>query len=182
MCEVSGLSFKYPGSKSTRDALTNVSFSVKSGQLVVIVGHNGSGKSTVVKILNRLYNPTSGDILIDGRPMHSYQISNLRQATADLSQDHSIYPLSVRENIGLGHPPCVEDMHVIIQSAKLGGAFNFVSKLENGFDTTLQPIRTAYLGHLNQGGETNPLKEIYDKLEKHVDISGVFSTIFVALA
>jgi hypothetical protein len=171
ICESSNLSFQYPGSKSTRKALTDVSFSVKSGQLVVIVGANGSGKSTVVKMLNRLYNPASGEILVDDQPMSSYRISDLRQATADLSQDNCLYPLSIRENIGLGHPQCMSDLNMITESAELGGALDFVSELEQGFDTTLQPVRTAYMGRPNEG-DGHPLKEIFDKLEKQVDISG----------
>jgi len=165
------LSFSYPGSKSTKDALTGVSFSIKAGQLVVIVGPNGSGKSTIVKILNRLYDPTSGEVLVDGQPMNSYRIADLRQATADLTQDHTLYPLSIRENIGLGHPPCVSDMESITQSAKLGGSYDFISKFEQGFATTLHPFRTARLGNLG-GTYTHPLKEIFDKLEKQVDVSG----------
>jgi len=149
-----------------------VSLSIKAGQLVVIVGPNGSGKSTIVKILNRLYNPASGEVLLDGQPMSSYRISDLRRATADLTQDHTLYPLTIRENIGLGHPLCVSDMDMIIQSAKLGGAYDFISKFKQGFDTTLEPIRTAHLGHL---GETHPLKEIFDKLEKRVDVSGRYT-------
>jgi len=166
------LSFSYPGNKSTNDALTGVSFSIKAGQLVVIVGPNGSGKSTIVKILNRLYDPTSGEVLVDGQPMNSYRIADLRQANADLTQDHTLYPLSIRENIGLGHPPCVTDMELITQAAKLGGAYDFISKFEQGFDTTLHPVQTAYLGHLG-GTHTHPLKEIFNKLEKQVDVSGV---------
>ena len=149
--------------------MTGVSFSIKAGQLVVIVGPNGSGKSTIVKILNRLYNPTSGEVLVDGQPMSSYRISDLRQATADLTQDHALYPLSIRENIGLGHPPCVSDIDMITQSAKLGGAFDLIAKYEDGFDTTLHPVQTAYRGHLNEG---HALKDIFDKLEKQVDVSG----------
>lgn len=167
------MSFNYPGSKATRSALSNVSFSVKSGQLVVIVGSNGSGKSTIVKILNNLYNPNSGEILVDGKPVNSYRINDLRQATADLSQDHTIYPLSLRENIGLGHAPYVLNADLITASAKLGGAFDFVSKLQDGFDTTLQPVQTAYMGLVNEG-DGHPLKELYDKLEKQVEISGMF--------
>ena len=72
-----------------------VSFSIKAGQLVVIVGPNGSEKSTIVKMLNRLY----GEVLL-GQPMNSYRIFDLRQATADLTQDRTLY----RENIGLRAP------------------------------------------------------------------------------
>jgi len=167
--DIRNLSFTYPNSKSTENALKNVSFRIKAGQLVVIVGSNGSGKSTIVKILNRLYNPTSGEVLIDGQPMSSYRISNLREATADLTQDHTLYPLSVRENIGVGYPACVSSLDMITQSAKLGGAFDFISKFEHGFDTTLEPVRTAYLGQFTG---THPLKEVFNELEKQVDISG----------
>jgi len=149
--------------------LTGVSFAIKSGQLVVIVGPNGSGKSTIVKILNRLYNPTAGEVLVDGQPMSSYRISDLRQGMADLSQDHSLYPLSIRENIGLGYSPCVSDIDMITRSAKLGGAFDLISKYEEGLDTTLHPVQTAYLGYTN--GE-HPLKDLYEKLEKQLDVSG----------
>lgn len=151
-----------------------MSFSVKSGQLAVIVGANGSGKSTVVKLLNRLYNPTSGEILVDGQPMDSYRISDFHQATADFSQRHSLYPLSIRENIGLGHPDCMSDVDMITKSAELGGALDFVAKLEQDFDTTLHPVRTAYMGHTNKG-DRHPLKNIFDKLEKQVDISGPYA-------
>jgi ABC-type multidrug transport system fused ATPase/permease subunit len=157
-----------------------VSFSVKSGQLVVIVGTNGSGKSTVVKILNRLYNPTSGEILVDGQPMSSYQTSGLRQATADLSQDHHLYPLSIRENIGLGHTHSLSDIDLITKSAELGGALDFVTKLDQGFDTTLRPVRTAYMGHASKG-DGHPLKYIFDNLEKQVDISGAYITSLLRL-
>lgn len=144
---------------------------MKSGQLVVVVGANGSGKSTLVKILNRLYNPTSGEILVDGLAMSSYKISDLRQATADLSQDHTIYPLSIRENIGLGHPASVADIDMVRHSAELGGAFGFVSKFEEGFNTTLHPISTAMMGHAG-AVDRNALKELLDSLEKQIDISG----------
>lgn len=157
-----------------------MSFSIKSGQLVVIVGTNGSGKSTVVKILNRLYDSTSGEILVDGQPMSSYQISGLRQATADLSQDHHLYPLSIRENIGLGNTHSLSDMDLIAKSADLGGALDFVTKLEQGFDTTLRPVRTAYMGHANKGNG-HPLKYIFNNLEKQVDVSGTYIMLLLRL-
>src|ERR1700683_2869514 len=161
ICECSNLSFQYHGSKSTRKALSDLSFSVKSGQLVVIVGANGSGKSRVVKMLNRLYKPTSGEILVDGQPMSSYRIADLRQATADLSQDNCLYPLSIRENIGFGHPQRMSDLEMITQSAELGGALDFVSKFAQGFDTILRPVRIAYMGRTNKG-DGHPLKEIFE--------------------
>jgi hypothetical protein len=61
-------------------------------------------------------------------------------------------------------------MELIIQSAKLGGAYDFISKFEQGFDTTLHPIRTARMGHLR--ATSHPLKEMSDKLENHLEVSG----------
>lgn len=169
--ESRNIKFDYPGSKSTKSALNDVSLHIKAGHIVVIVGANGSGKSTIIKLINRLYNPTSGELLVDGQPMNSYRISNMRQATADLNQDHSLYPLSIRENIGLGYPAHVSDLDMIKRAAKLGGSYNFIEKLEAGFDTTLQPVRTAYMGYMSRDG-FSPLKDAFDKLEKRVEVSG----------
>ena len=168
---IRNITFEYPGSKSTKSALNNVSLHIKAGHLVVIVGANGSGKSTIIKLINRLYNPTSGVILVDGKPMNSYRIADMRQATADLNQDHSLYPLSVRENIGLGYPARMSDLDMIKQAAKLGGSYSFIENLEAGFETTLQPVRTAYMGYMSRN-ELSPLKDFFDKLEKTVDVSG----------
>jgi ABC-type multidrug transport system fused ATPase/permease subunit len=93
------LTFSYPGSKNKTDALDKVSISIKSGQLV---GANGSGKSTLIRIFSRLYDPTSGQILIDGHAASDYRINDLHQATVILSQDSKLYPLSIAENIGPG--------------------------------------------------------------------------------
>lgn len=138
---------------------------------MVIVGANGSGKSSLMKILNGLYSPTSGTILIDGLPMSSYRISDLREATADLSQDHIVYPLSIGENIGLGSPNDVSDVSEVRCAAELGGALGFVEKLEDGFDTTLQPIATAQMGTAGDDIKTGS-KKLFDRLEKMINISG----------
>lgn len=104
--------------------------------------------------------------------MGTYRVSDLRQAMADLSQDHSVYPLSVRENIGLGLPRCVSDIGMITEAARLGGALEFISKLKDGQETILKPVQTGYLGYRDDVGE-HPLKEIFESLEKSVDISGM---------
>jgi ABC-type multidrug transport system fused ATPase/permease subunit len=72
------VSFSYPGSQKGEDAINKVSMSIKSGQLVVVVGANGSGKSTIVRILSRLYDPTSGETLIDGHPSSCNRTSEPR--------------------------------------------------------------------------------------------------------
>ncbi len=102
--ELHDVSFSYPGSQATKPALSNINLSIKSGQMVVIVGSNGSGKSIILKLLSRFYDPTFRleSILVDGIPISQYCLSDLRRVTATLTQDHSLFPLSLGENIGLG--------------------------------------------------------------------------------
>jgi len=168
--DVRDVSFGYPASKSTRKALDKVSFSIKSGQLVVIVGANGSGKSTILNLLNRLYDPSSGNIFIDGQPINHYRVADLREATATLSQDHRIFPLAVSENIGLGNTSCIANLDMIGESAKRGGSFAFISKLTRSLSTNLSPPRTAYLATFRD--HSHPLWSIFEKLEKPVELSG----------
>ncbi|KAH7920696.1 P-loop containing nucleoside triphosphate hydrolase protein [Leucogyrophana mollusca] len=167
---VRNLSFTYPGSKSTKDAINNVSFSIESGQLVVIVGANGSGKSTIIKLLNRTYDPTSGEISIDKHSISSYRLADLRRATANLAQDHHLFPLSIAENIGLGHPAMMADLEKVVECAQLAGAHGFVEKFEEGYKTVLEPASSASLSF---GGEDNEdLKKELKKIERKIDVSG----------
>ncbi|PBK92006.1 P-loop containing nucleoside triphosphate hydrolase protein [Armillaria gallica] len=87
--ELRDVSFTYPGSQNTKPTLSNINLSVKSGQLVVIVGANGSGKTTILKLLSRFYDPSSlpDSILVDGISISRYRMADLRRATATLTQD-----------------------------------------------------------------------------------------------
>ena len=145
--------------------------SISSSQLVVIVGANGSGKSTIVRILSRLYDPTSGQVLIDGRSSSDYRIKDLQQATVILSQDTSLYPLSLAENIGLGYPDFSFDKDMIIKAAQEGGALGFIQKLNKGMDTVLEPLLDIFSTNLYRN-KTHPLYEEMENLEKKVDVSG----------
>ena len=144
---------------------------IKSGQLVVIVGANGSGKSTLVRILSRLYDPASGEVLIDGRPSSDYRVNDLRRATVILSQDTSIYSLSLAENIGLGHPAFSSNKDMILEAAKEGGALEFIQKLNKGMDTVLDPLLKVFAVGLYRN-RSHPLYEEMEKLEKRIDVSG----------
>ncbi|KAF8510974.1 P-loop containing nucleoside triphosphate hydrolase protein [Gautieria morchelliformis] len=95
------VSFAYPESESV---ITDVSFTIGKGQAVVIVGINGSGKSMLLKLFNRLYDPISGGISIDGTSLSSFVASDVRRSMAMLYQTYTHYPLSIRENISLGLP------------------------------------------------------------------------------
>ncbi|EGN95909.1 hypothetical protein SERLA73DRAFT_60139 [Serpula lacrymans var. lacrymans S7.3] len=166
----SNLSFAYPGSKSDRTAVIDASFSIPSGSLAVIVGGNGSGKSTLIKLLNRLYVPSSGEILVDGKPIEQYNVALLRRATANLTQDHNLFPLSIRENIGLGNPSLLNDLDKIIESAKLGGAHDFITNFADGYDTVLRPVQTAYLSFA--ANASDELLAQYKAMEKQAELSG----------
>lgn len=87
------VSFKYPGSDSY--ALKNVSFKIERGQLCVIVGNNGSGKSTILKLAARLYDPLEGEIRFNGQDIKTLRFSDLRNAIAVLFQDYTLFPLNV---------------------------------------------------------------------------------------
>ncbi|KAJ7505160.1 P-loop containing nucleoside triphosphate hydrolase protein [Mycena galericulata] len=169
--DLRNVSFSYPGGKSSAKALDDVTFSIKSGQLVVLVGANGSGKSTLVKLLARLYDATSGQVLVDGQNIQSYKMADLRRATASLTQDHHLYPLSLSENIGLGNPDQVSEPSTILDAAKKGGAEGFVSKLKQGFSTILDQQTVQYTININHWDKT-PIAKEAEKMKKTTDISG----------
>ncbi|KAK6996658.1 lipid A export ATP-binding/permease protein MsbA [Favolaschia claudopus] len=169
--ELKNVSFNYPEAKSKSNAIKNVSLKIPAGHLVVIVGANGSGKSTIIKLLNRLYDADSGEILVDGIPIKNYRISDLRRVQALLTQDHVLYPLSLAENIGLGNPERVHDMDMVAQAAESGGADGVIERQKDGFDAILDPVSTARAGHLDKK-KHKKLKEILEGLEKKAEVSG----------
>lgn len=151
--------------------MKDVSLKIQAGQLIVIVGANGSGKSTLIRILSRLYDPASGTVHIDGRPSEDYIVSDLHEATALLSQDNQLYPLSLHENIGLGYLDKVQDRRLVHQAAEQGGAIEFISKLRDGMDTFLEPIIQPFQINLYRN-KTHVLFKEMDALRKKIDISG----------
>ena len=165
---VRNVSFEYPG--TDKNALTDVSFKIKPGQLVVIVGVNGSGKSSAVKLLTRLYDPSSGEILLDGRPLPSYRLEDVRRATAILRQDHPILPLSLRENVALGLPERNVDDEEVKAAIYQGGAQKIVQKLKNGPETVLEPVDTVVTHFPEETDEE--LKKYVDEKEVTTDLSG----------
>jgi len=125
----------------------------------------------LIRLLSRLYDPTSGQILIDGRPLKSYRLQDLHRATAILSQDNRVYPLSLRENIALGFPEGGDDDETIIEAAKKGGAWSVIKGLKDGLDTYLDATDYATSWNL-QGKKEHPLYEQLEKMEKKADLSG----------
>ncbi|KAJ7630342.1 P-loop containing nucleoside triphosphate hydrolase protein [Roridomyces roridus] len=150
--EFKNVSFRYPG--SNKDVLQNISFKILQGQLCVIVGANGSGKSTILKLIARLYDPTEGQILLNDQDIRTLKLADLRRATSVLFQDYTHFPLSIKDNIALGDPENAHDEEKIREAARLGGATDFIERLDEGFDTYLdRPVGDMY-SSLPQGTKT----------------------------
>ncbi|KAJ7356592.1 P-loop containing nucleoside triphosphate hydrolase protein [Mycena albidolilacea] len=150
--EFRNVSFRYPGSQ--KDVLRNVSFKILQGQLCVIVGANGSGKSTILKLVARLYDATEGQIFVNDQDIRTLKLADLRRATSVLFQDYTYFPLSIKDNIALGDPENAHDDHKIRDAATLGGATEFIERLDEGFDTYLErPVDDIYSA-LPQGTKT----------------------------
>lgn len=106
--EFRDVSFHYPNTTSL--ALNHVSFSISAGESVAIVGRNGAGKTTIIKLLLRLYEPTSGEIHINGTNIKEYNTESLRNTICALFQDYALFAFSIRDNIELGKtepPDCI---------------------------------------------------------------------------
>jgi ABC-type multidrug transport system fused ATPase/permease subunit len=118
------------------------------------VGFNGSGKSTILKLVARIYDVTEGTIRINGRDIRELKLDDLRRSIAVLFQDYTLFPISVRltvtlpcslsnvsakikDNIGLGNPEHATDDKLINEAARLGGADTVIRRLSDGWDTYL---------------------------------------------
>lgn len=131
--EFRNVSFSYDG---TTPVLHDVSFSVKKGQTVAIVGATGAGKSSIINLLCRFYEFQGGDILVDGTSVRSVQQESLRRRIAVVLQDVFLFSRSVEENITLNRPE-ISHEHVVEVATSLG-AHDFISRLPNGYDTNVR--------------------------------------------
>ncbi|MBX3014300.1 MAG: ABC transporter ATP-binding protein [Caldilineaceae bacterium] len=129
------VSFRYPGAE--RWVLQKVSFTIRPGITVAVVGENGAGKTTLIKLLTRFYDPTEGSILLDGRDLRDYDLADLRRAVGVIFQDFVRYHLTARENIGFGQLDKVDDHKRILRAAEKGGAVPVIEKLPNHYETLL---------------------------------------------
>lgn len=138
--EFQNVSFSYDG---VIEALSNVSFSVKPGEVVALVGPSGSGKTTLVNLIARFYNPTEGVVLIDGRNIGTFSVYSLRRHIAIVTQQNFLFNDTVRNNIAYGKENATEDE--IVRAARLAYAYDFIMQLPDGFDTVVgeQGIRLS---------------------------------------
>jgi ATP-binding cassette, subfamily B, bacterial len=133
--EFKNVSFSYPG--SSRVILKNVNFKLAPSERIAIVGENGQGKTTIVKLLTRLYDPTEGQILLDGRDLREYDLDSLWQQIGVIFQDFMRYEMTASANIAVGR---IEERHNpfrIRAAANKSLAEQAIRKLPKGFDQVL---------------------------------------------
>ncbi|WP_413199044.1 peptidase domain-containing ABC transporter [Nostoc piscinale] len=153
--------------------LENLSFEIKPGQMVALVGRSGSGKTTISKLVLGLYPPTDGKVLIDGQDITSISLRSLRSCVGVVDQDTFLFGGTIRENISLGYPGAT--LAELIEAAKLAGADEFIKKLPLGYETQI-----GEGGGLLSGGQRqriaiarallgNPQLLILDEATSHLD-------------
>jgi ATP-binding cassette subfamily B protein len=127
--------FKYPG----RDefALRHVDIFIPAGESIALVGQNGAGKTTFIKLLARLYEPTEGRILIDGEDLRAWDPEALRKRIGVIFQDFNQYQLKVKENVGVGSVAELEQTEQIKRAINRGGAEPVIASLKEGLETPL---------------------------------------------
>ncbi len=117
------------------DVLTDISFKVEPGQTVAIVGQTGSGKSTLTKLINRIYDATSGIVTVDGVDVSKWNLQSLRSQISIIEQDIFLFSRSVAENIAFGMEDI--DMESVIESAKAAQAHDFIMTFPDGYETVI---------------------------------------------
>lgn len=141
------VSFKYPGTEV--NALSNVSFKIKPGEHIAILGRMGSGKTTLHKLILGLYQPTSGAILIDGIDSRQIDPAELRRSIGYVQQETSLFYGSMRENIAVAMPHA--DDALVLSAARIGGIDEFVNTHPQGFDMPIGERGETLSGGQRQG-------------------------------
>jgi subfamily B ATP-binding cassette protein MsbA len=123
------------GYQDGQEVLRGVSAEIRSGQMVAFVGPSGTGKSTLLSLMLRFYDPTQGALRLDGFDYRGVRTADLRRHMALVGQDSIMLPASVAENIGYGRAEAERDE--IARAAEMAGAASFIEDLPNGYDTIL---------------------------------------------
>jgi ATP-binding cassette, subfamily B, bacterial len=133
--EFRNVSFAYPG--KSRLVLNNISFRLEPKSRIALVGENGQGKTTIVKLLTRLYDPTAGQILLDGVDLREYDLESLWKQIGVIFQDFTRYEMTASENIGVGQVEEVANPFRIRAAANKSLAENVIRRLPLGYDQVL---------------------------------------------
>jgi len=133
--EFRNVSFSYPG--TSRLVLDRLNFQLRPGERVALIGENGQGKTTIVKLITRLYDPTEGQILLDGVDLREYDLEDLYREIGVIFQDFMRYELTARENIAVGKIEQVGDLHLLQNAAFKSLAHEVVEKLPSRYEQML---------------------------------------------
>ena len=133
--EFRNVSFRYPG--SSRLVLDGLNFHLRPGERVALIGENGEGKTTIVKLLTRLYDPAEGQVLLDGVDLREYNLEDLYGEIGVIFQDFMRYEMTARENIAVGRIEQKDNLRLIQESAQKSMAEDVVRKLPSGYDQML---------------------------------------------
>jgi len=130
--EFNQVSFSYP-TRPEVEVLQEISFHIRPGEKIALVGHSGAGKSTITQLLLRLYEASQGTILVDGYPLNAWQLKSLRSKMGVVPQEVLLFGGSIRQNIAYAKPEASEEE--IISAAKKANAWQFISQFPEGLDT-----------------------------------------------
>jgi ATP-binding cassette subfamily B protein len=133
--EFRNVSFAYPG--TTRRVLRDFNFTLRPGERVALIGENGQGKTTIVKLITRLYDPTEGEILLDGIDLREYDLDDLHSEIGVIFQDFMRYEMTARENIAIGRIEVPHESEEIEYAAEKSLAAGVVAKLQGKYDQML---------------------------------------------
>ncbi|MCR5279144.1 MAG: ABC transporter ATP-binding protein/permease [Lachnospiraceae bacterium] len=145
------VSFSYVDEETIKD----LSFTMKKGENIALVGHNGAGKTTIIKLLLRLYDPTEGEILLNGKNIKEYNLHAYRDIFATTFQDFAIMSMSIKENVLMGRKYENNDA-VVEQALKKAGIYDKVMSLPKGVDTVMTKEFDSE-GAVFSGGESQKL-------------------------
>ncbi|WP_225977426.1 ABC transporter ATP-binding protein [Nostoc sp. CENA543] len=144
--------FRYPDAQTW--AVKNISFTLHPGETVAIVGENGAGKTTIVKLLTRLYDPTKGRILVDGVDLKHLNLQEWRQQIAGVFQDFGRYALTLGENIALSNLQALENRDLLRFAIEKADIIQLVTQFPTGADT---PLGKQFSGTELSGGQWQKL-------------------------
>ncbi|MDZ7900172.1 MAG: ABC transporter ATP-binding protein [Arcicella sp.] len=128
------VAFSYP-SRPDMEVLKNISFEVKAGEKIALVGYSGAGKSTIVQLLMRYYKLSGGQILVDGKNINEYDLTDLRKNIAIVPQEVMLFGGTIYENIAYGNPQATENE--VIEASRKANALEFINSFPDAFQTVV---------------------------------------------
>ena len=132
------------GSGNKKTVLQKINFHAKAGQIIAIVGSTGAGKTSLISMIARFYDPWQGRILIDGHDLRDVQVNSLRENISLVLQDPFLFPMTIRENIAFGNPKA--SFAEITEAAKGAQAHDFIMKLPLQYDTPISEMGASLSG------------------------------------